>query len=219
MLDASLETVSGVIAEGIVVDHATKAAEHWRGQRAVRPRPEVHTLQVVIEQVSADRRRPCRALADVMITIHKQAVAAGVVHDVVVGNEDTGVALRPIHKDDLRAAWDIGSVHHILIDGDIRTAPVHPDGLGRITGEDVIDDLHVVVGPGVRIDAALDARSPAAELKSVDGDQPADGDGKCPSAGGTAGMTTASAATRPRASTPTCGPWSAIGLAIVTFSV
>ena len=70
-----LDAVGGVVAERVVADRAAVGAEHRSGQRAERPRAEVHALQVVVEEIAADERRARRALADVVVAVDEEAVA------------------------------------------------------------------------------------------------------------------------------------------------
>jgi hypothetical protein len=106
MLDTRLDSVRGMIAEGVVIDVAAERPSHWCSQGSIRPRSEVQTLQVGVEQIAADRRCPRRALTHVVITIDEEAVTSGVVDDVVVRNEQAGIGLRSVAKDRLARTRD-----------------------------------------------------------------------------------------------------------------
>src|SRR5437762_14383855 len=132
-----------MVAEGVVADRAAVSSEHWSSKRSKRTRTQIHTMQVVIKQVAADQGSAARALTDVVIAVNENPVAALVVDDVVVGNEQAGKRLRPVAKDGLTTAGDVRSVHHILVNRDVRTAAIHKHRRLRVATEAVIADLEI----------------------------------------------------------------------------
>jgi hypothetical protein len=114
-----------------------------------------------------------------VITINKETVAARVVDDVVIGDEQTGKGLRAVPKDGLGAGIDIGAIEHVLINGDVLTAAVHPDRCRGIIAKAVIADLHVVVGPSAGEDDTVGASRSSREREPVDRDQAVEGDKEC----------------------------------------
>jgi len=175
MLDAGLDTVRGVITEGIVRDEAAEGAEHWCAIGAERAGAQVQPLQVIVEQVAADRGRARRALRHSVVAIDKEAVASRVIDDVVIGNEQSVKRLR-IAEDRLSAARDTSTIHHVLVDGDVRTTAVHPDRCRGIINKAVVLDLHVVVRADAGEDATARTGGTSREGETIDRDQAAEGD-------------------------------------------
>src|SRR3977135_2928690 len=125
--------------------------------------------------MAADRRRPGRALAHIVITIHKESEASRVVDDVVISNKQAGVRLRTIGEDGLATPSDAATIQDILVDGDVRAAAVHPDSCRRIINKAVIGYLHVVVRPDAGEDATARAGRTSREREAIDRDQAAEG--------------------------------------------
>jgi hypothetical protein len=175
MLDAGLDAVCSVIAEGVIINEAAEGAEHWCAQGAERSRSQVQTLQVGVEQVSADGRRPRGALTHIVIAINKEAVASRVVNDVVIRDEQPGKGLRSVAKDGLATPSDAATIHDVLVDGDVRAAAVHEDSRRGIIAKPIVSDLHVIVGPDTGEDATARASRTSREGEAIDRDQAADG--------------------------------------------
>src|SRR5205814_5510222 len=100
---------------------------------------------VVFKQIPADEWGAGRTLTDIVIAVDKDACAAWIVDDRVICEIKAIVTLGPIQENNLRATGDVRSVHHVLVDRDVGSSPIHPNGLRRVGREDVMDMLHPVL--------------------------------------------------------------------------
>ena len=80
-------------------------------------------MHVVVEQVPVDQRRSCRALTHIVNTVNKEAVTARVIDNVIVRDVEPVKGLG-VAEDSLATAGNAPAVHHVLVDGDIRSTPV-----------------------------------------------------------------------------------------------
>ena len=101
-----------------------------------------------------------------MIAVDEEAVTAGVVDDVVVGNEQAVEVLRAVAKDCLTTARDVRAVHHVLVNGDVVTTTIHEHRRLRVAAEAVVLNLKIAeVASQLRLNDA--ERRAAGERETV----------------------------------------------------